>query len=193
MGSITFEDVFTLWPTMGRQTGYWFQPRGDFDRDRFVQIHRGEAVPDVPVELRVTEGRKLTDVIRNSSLFLIVSKWLLNEFNDRRFTGFHTFPVRLFDRTDNEIGRDYTGLAITGRSGPLDTARSVTKWFAEADGTKKPLCMSGFYFDLRRWDGSDLFLLDDHGGLLITRRVLDALTNLKATGWRAEPVSEYRL
>lgn len=190
--AMTFADVFTLEPLMEHRVAFWFQPRGDWEWDRFDRIHRGQLEPEAPVELRASEGRMLTDVVRNSSGFLIVSKRLFDGFRARGFTGCRAFPVKLFDRKDRRVGHDYTGLAITGRSGPLDAARCVTKWSQAADGTRRPLSMSGLYFYLARWDGSDFFELEDWGAVLVTKRVVDTLAELKATGWAAVPVAEYK-
>ena len=155
---VTLKGLFRLSSPPGLSGGgFWFQARKPADLDKpYARLHAGGVVKCKALEFRVTGGRKLTDVVGNSFMLLIVSGRLTALFRERGLTGWRTFPVRLFDRNDVRIKEDYCGLGITGRAGRLDTKRSVTEWFVRSDGTKSILSMKGLYFDVRKWDGSIL-------------------------------------
>ena len=53
--------------------------------------------------------------------------------------------------------------------------------------------MRGLYFNLSKWDGSDWFMFDDEdmGFVVVTRRTIDLLRSIKATGWYSIPVLKF--
>ena len=85
-------------------------------------------------------------------------------------------------------------MSITGRAGCLDRQRSVTKWDVY-DDHKWIAGMRGLYFDVRQWDGSDLFMLRDSdvGCVIVTTRLVAALKLSKITGWDSVPVLKFRM
>ena len=138
--------------------------------------------PQHGVCYRVTSGRRKTDFI-GDDLAPLISEDAYEVFKKYRFSGWSTYPVKIIDRQSNVFPVKYFGLAILGRSGPMDMTRGVKETFKQKDGKLAILSMDGLFFDLESWDGSDFFVLKDSGFLLVTKRVVDALKCSGLVGW----------
>src|SRR5262249_14121738 len=114
--------------------------------------------PSGPIQLQIRQGRKLNDFLFVDGISLVVSKKVVDLWEDRSFRGWLKVPAAVLDRKRIPINDEYFGIMITGRAGPRD------KTFAN--------CIR---FDPRTWDGTELFLLADTDCVLVTRSVVEAL------------------
>ena len=151
----------------------------DFDDDRlFLGDYHGISFP---ISFKQRSGRKLTDVLRIGYVWpFLISERLKHILEEHYFTGWKTFPVKVFDKNDIEIP-GYYGFSVTGKCGPIDYIKSqIIEKSIHTDG---PLYKyyKGLYVGLDQWDGSDFFLPGANKGIIITERVADALTKNKLT------------
>jgi hypothetical protein len=108
-----------------------------------------------PLTLVPASGRKPLDYVGATfATIRLVSQRLLDLLNREGFTGWSSYPVRLYGK-DDEPPPGYAGLAIRGRSGPIDVSRSVAGEKVGPGGSV-PI-WRGLYFDPATWDGSDIF------------------------------------
>jgi hypothetical protein len=144
-----------------------------------IAIARAEHVPGAPIEFVRDEGRKAYDVIGTTySSLLLVSSCLTAVLRNHRFTGWTTFPVRILGSDGNELD-GYSGVAITGRCGPIDDdlSEKVTLPPPIPHGRAR-LGLRGLCFGPDTWDGSDLFTSEMGGAwIFVVERVKDALEN----------------
>ena len=132
--------------------------RGQFDTDLDTcAITRGELVPTHPIPVRWAMGGATPSVAiwTTSAHPVIVHGRVVDLLQENNLTGWRTYPVWVTDKK-GKLHRKYSGLAITGRCGPIDLSRSVVVlsqypagWFPH---------FLGHYFDDDSWDGSDLFM-----------------------------------
>jgi hypothetical protein len=136
---------------------------------------------DFPVIFKQESGKKLHDILETglSALYLISDK-MKNVLIENQLTGWKTFPVKIFDKKDNEV-LGYEGFSTTGRAGPLDYSKCPiieTRVYPSAPLVKHYV---GKYIDLSTWDGSDFFLPKNHFGTMITPKAAQILTKSKLT------------
>jgi len=191
---LKLEDVFEFsYPAGPRHTGYWLfvRERGTVTGSYFDYL-RGIRRPKKPIVFDVKMGRSETDVLGNASGMCIVSNEVIQLWKAENITGWDTFPVQIFDRTGNSLSKRYSGITVKGRAGKLDYNRSGAKTYLDENDEEVILSMEAIYFDLRKWDGSDIFLLDDGNWVLVTRRVIDLMKREKLTGWLATPIKKFK-
>ncbi len=170
--------------------------RDDSMKDaQYCTVLDGRTVPTKPVEFEIIQGSLIRDFAGNDRSMLIVSEKVLSLFVTSGFSGWREYPVRLFGRDGKGIRAKYHGLSVIGRTGRLDSRRSVTKWYNCRDGRKTIAGIRGLYFDVRQWDGSDIFMFKDNdvGGVIVTKRVIAALKTSKSTGWESVPVLKFTM
>lgn len=192
--SLGFDNFFSLEVGSPSPRVLWFSPK-DFavPMKLFLEVKRGERGVRTPIELVARHGCARTDFLGNELALPVVNEKVMTQFRKQHVKGWRRFPVTLYAKNGTPIEAGYTGLSVTGRAGPLDRRRSVTASRTRADGTTCIHGMNGLYFDLDKWDGSDLFMLEDPSVafVLCTRKLVDALRAIKATGWNACPVKNY--
>lgn len=89
------------------------------------------------------------------------------------FSGWQTYPVEVFGRDGIQF-HGYQGLAVHGRCGAIDSARSVPFDKAMPAGTFT--WFRGLYFDPSTWDGSDIFMpAEAVGWIFVVESVRNAL------------------
>ena len=170
----------------------WFKPRDPSVSNEFLWNLFSGGAEDGPIEFRIMKAKNVFDVIPNSASVLIVSERTKNLFAEAGFTGWRSFPVRLYDQKDQLLQDAYSGIAVVGRAGRLDEEHSVAEWALGPDGRRAGiLAMNGIHFDVAEWDGSDIFMLEDKGYILVTSRVIGALREGGISGWKATPVLDY--
>ena len=159
-------------------------PEPDLTWERQAALSRGAWVPEEPIVLRRNStARKPHDLFHGGwpDLYL-ASNAMLAAVREAELTGWSTWPARVLDTGGSSVG-DHTGLAITGRCGPIDPALS-----RPTPGNE--FTMTGKHFAPGTWDGSDLFFPDDGGGLFCTARARDALLAAGIGGLEFVPLSE---
>ncbi|MCK6472500.1 MAG: hypothetical protein L6R28_12215 [Planctomycetes bacterium] len=152
----------------------YFEGRGKDEFINLMEILTGEKTLKRPIELRL-RGKKENDIIPGKLVFC-VSKRFVNIMTKNGVSGWTTYPVAM--RTENgKVKKDIVGLRVVGRAGPL-TAKARKEDYTD--------------FDLKTWDGSDFFCLEDTAQVLITRKVADILAKEKIAGATYRPITERR-
>lgn len=148
----------------------------------FVKLITGEygSFP-FPAIFRQSDGKVLRDMLDTgfAHLFLISEK-MKSLLETSHFTGWKTFPARVFDKRGNEI-EGYHGFSITGRGGHVGykTDEIIEKPYFEGGPIEK--FYKGVTFDADNWDGSDIFLPKDTWGISVTRKVAEKIKEHKLT------------
>lgn len=139
-----------------------------------------------PIIFVLRSGKEFSDLLdtRRAALFLISDR-MRSVLEENHLTGWKTFPVRLLDKSENEIV-GYHGLSITGRCGPIDVSKSEIIYKRRVP--EGPICKfyKGLHVGLDVWDGTDFFLPKHYYGPSITSKAADIiksnkLTNIKLT------------
>lgn len=137
-----------------------------------------------PVFFHHCDGKRLRDLLdmRYPHMFLI-SQRLKDLLENNGITGWKTYPIRLFDKKNKEIF-GYYGFTVTGRGGAL-----VRKLPAESFGQlwKEPI--ENRIYDVRQWDGSDIFFA--YRRIIVTQRVMLLLKRYKIDAVEFRPIEEY--
>ena len=109
---------------------------------------------ETPVVFHQTEGRVMRDFLdmRLLSAYLISSR-VKNLFELNDVTGWTVYPIILYDKKGNEIN-DYYGFSVTGKGGYLSDDKQS--------------------YNVKQWDGSDIFMVE-HNIIVITTRVMSLL------------------
>jgi len=157
--------------------------RGDIQtktREEDWALLRGELCSKKPVVIKWAMGGAPKDIIwTTSALPVVVSDRFIEILEEERFTGWSTYPVRVYGKDGKEIP-GYRGLAITGRAGSIDESKSELVAYDPIAPEGKPFVnRKGLYFDPTTWDGSDLFLCGDCGFKFIRGDVKRALERAK--------------
>jgi len=144
------------------------------------------------VRIRVVKGSRAGDFLWNGMLLVVASEKVLRIFQENGFTGYATFPVEVYAKGQRLGG--YSGIAVTGRVGPLDQQKSRARRLRRANGSMGAFgAMEGLFFDPTRWDGSDIFCVEELPGLmLMVERVWKALEDADVSAYRALPLGEFR-
>jgi hypothetical protein len=142
----------------------------------------GEWVPPEPLVFRRNSDARRPDdlVFGGSPSVYLVSERFVRALRDGGATGWGTYPIRLLDEDGTPIG-DHAGLVVTGSSGPIDPALSTTP-------PDRPRIRVGKLFRRETWDGSDVFVPREGGGLFVTQRARDALERGGVRGLLFEPL-----
>lgn len=148
---------------------------------------RGEVIPPLPLNFVWSSGETAMDHITTTLVTIhLFSQRVFECFRRHRFTGWSSFPIRLAGRDGKDL-RDYGGLAVTGRCGRIDNARSVRtvrparKIEGDAD------VMMGLYFDPGSWDGTHIFT--PGGKVFVLQDVKSALEEIGATNFCFMPLT----
>lgn len=124
-------------------------------------------------------GESVCDVIWTGFVAVVLlSDPLVDVLRGEAFSGWTTYPAEVYDKRSKKLPK-YHGLAVTGRAGPIDNTRSERVWRGPYfPGGPKVEQYVGLYFQYDRWDGSDIFLPEGSGWIVVTERVKDVLDSL---------------
>ncbi|MBN2590910.1 MAG: hypothetical protein JXA96_13680 [Sedimentisphaerales bacterium] len=138
------------------------------------------------VSLQIMKGTTPGDFLWTSyATPIIVSDKVLDIW--KNFKKFTKYDVKI---VGTEIPFQYHGIAVTGKGGPLDTRKSKAR-YRKFEGEKFIMGLHGFYFYEDRWDGSDIFYLDDcPGACIITEKVVKAMKKAKVTNCEYTPIED---
>ncbi len=188
---MTLDDFFCLeWPDDSDGDVVWFEDKEPLSVSRDLELVRGSLLPDKPPVFQAVSGHIVLSVIRNNRVLPIVSKDIIDLMRSYNLTGWHTWPVRLFDIAGKPISDTYFGLGVTGRAGALDVEKSASSWSVRS-GKKSPVNYRGLHFDLRSWDGSDVFLLQDRNHVLVSRRFVECMKPHPVVSWDFMPILSF--
>ncbi len=136
---------------------------------------RGEWRPRTAIRFHHQAGKRVCDVIWTGFVAVVlVSRRFRDVLRREGFTGWSTYPVKVYDHEDNELS-GYTGLAVTGRAGAVDHSRSKKVWRRRIKGGPRLQRYVGMFIENDEWDGSDLFQMAGRSTKLVTERVKEAL------------------
>jgi hypothetical protein len=159
--------------------------------DNDLALARGEARPAEPIEFVHDEGRTPHDVVGTTyGRPILVSERFLDVLREHRFTGWATFPVRVFLGDGSELD-GYHGLAVIGRAGPIDDSLSEEVILPPpAPHGRAHRGLRGACFPAETWDGSDVFACGESSGITVTEAVKQALEEAKITNVAFQRLSE---
>lgn len=181
------EKFYSLNPTFKNK---WFW--GQVDLDPFGKLYmKGMEGFKGVVKVEIDAGIIAGDFLWNSHNLIVVSRKVINIW--KKFdTKFEIYEVKIVNK---ELPEKYYGVAITGRGGPLDKkkSRAKIKYGLKPNGKPSIMGIDGMYFFEDKWDGSDLFKLDEFPlGILVTERVMEAMKKANITNCRYTPVEDVR-
>ena len=144
---------------------------------------------EFPLEFRHYSGKRYDDVlgIGYPSLYLVSDRFR-EVLEKNNFTGWKCFPVRLFTKKGEEV-TGYQGFSVTGRAGSVDWGKSEIVYTDTPNGIQEAN-YKGVHVDLEQWDGCDIFIPDKWFGIVMTRKVREALLAAKITNIRFENMAE---
>ena len=126
-------------------------------------------------------GKKLRDVMdMTCPPCYLISERLKNILTSNAVTGWKTYPVRVFDNKENEIP-GYHGFSVTGRGGEVEYTND--DWIHSTPQEK--------IYDIRQWDGSDIFTLDNGASIWMTERIYRLLKKEKVTALEDWPSEQW--
>lgn len=157
-------------------------------------LFRGEQAAVPPLRLKVFMGGLVTDWMWSASVAIIViSQRLVDTLIAARLTGWSTYAVDCTDRSGQKLGDEqYYGLAITGRAGVQNLARSaIVDKPPIVPGGAPYQVLRGLFFQNDVWDGSDFCVVDDTMTKVVTERVVDVFRKHKIRHVVFTPLNDY--
>lgn len=114
----------------------------------------------------IDEGKILFDVVRFAdSLNFAISEKFKNLLTDNKISGLSYFPI-----TIEGVVERYHGIVVTSKAGPTLNLEAVNNY--ETDNRE---------FDIKTWDGSDVFTLKDSLVIVVTPKVKHLLESARIT------------
>ena len=158
---------------------------------RMLEMGSYEGV-SFPLEFRHLYGKRYYDILCigcGSSLFLVSDRFL-EVLETNHFTGWKSYPVRLFEKNGTEVF-GYNGFSVTGKAGKIDWEKSeVVQIPGPIDETVTYPYYKGALIDMSEWDGSDIFMPSNSWRKFITESVYKALKKAKMTNIKFEKATE---
>ena len=118
--------------------------------------------------------KKLWDILNASFGFWFISKRLKNVLEENRFTGWQTYPIKLFYKNMKPI-EGYYGFSVVGRCGPIDYSKSEIIKCVQPETGYTWKAYKVWYIGLDEWDGSDFFFPGETRHTIVTQKVVDVL------------------
>ncbi|MCK6470597.1 MAG: hypothetical protein L6R28_02515 [Planctomycetes bacterium] len=126
-----------------------------FTREELKKIRRGGRLPDRELHF-LLKGKKRGDLVTGED-FYFVSDFLKTLLLKNDVSGIRFFPIKIESKKkSNDV---YSLVSVSGKAGPIQGSR------------RGPIL-----FDLHKWDGSDVFMLDDALHVLVVERVKTLVT-----------------
>lgn len=158
---------------------------------RMLEMGSYEGV-SFPLEFRHLYGKRYYDILCigcGSSLFLVSDRFL-EVLETNHFTGWKSYPVRLFEKNGTEIF-GYNGFSVTGKAGKIDWDQCEIVQMPDTwDSSKIKSYYKGTPINMSEWDGSDIFMPSNNWGKFITEPVYKALKKAKITNIEFEKATE---
>lgn len=188
MPTIDLASVY-VFDSAGRRTALHVDVQEEIEEP--WDVFRGSVVPKTPLTFHRHSCSKPMDRIASTWVALeLVSDRVVQTLRAGAFTGWSTYPVRVFGKDKREIP-GYHGWSVTGRCGPIDRSLSQKIWAdPTVPGGEASYKWKGLLFDPRTWDGSDIFCPKGTTFTFVTERVRDALERAKLTNIELEPITE---
>ena len=192
MPSVNFDYTrFYVMTEAFRRGAFRVHPLDEIPIPNLCAVTRAEVVPGAPLRFHHDEGTHLCDYIgTTAAVITLVSDRLVGVLHDHRVSGWTTYPVEVYDDSGARIA-GYHGLAVSGRSGPIDEDLSPVAVVPPPvpRGAALPHRI-GLRFWPHTWDGSDVFSPDRSAFMFVTQRVRDALVKAKVTNVDLRRITE---
>jgi hypothetical protein len=186
-----FDKIYSLGEQFNRRA-LRARPVGDA-LTKHRELSTGVWQPEQPVVLRQADkgGSTPKDLVGTESVDIkLFSDRAIDVLRNGHFTGWKTYPVELFDRNGRRIP-GYRGLAVSGRSGPIDPKRSAQfERISKLNPRRTIQVWRGLLFDPSSCDGSDMFQPMGTAFMLVTEPVKDAFEKAKITNVRFQKITE---
>lgn len=129
-----------------------------------VKLHGGDITITSMLDVKIAEGRVLYDILgfQDTSNFAISDKLRLLLI-ENKITGWRCYPLNIYGITNK-----YFGFQITSRCGEVLHPKEIGFY-------------SGVKFDIKSWDGSDIFSPQGTVANFCTQKVRDLLTQNNLT------------
>ena len=170
--------------------------RGDLGVETTAEafaLTRAELHPAHPITVEWAMGStKPSEVIRTTyAAPIIVADSVVQLLRSHGFTGWSLYEVSVRDKQGQRVP-GYSGLAITGRCGPIDYSRTVVVPRIRPAGIF-PIG-KGLLFDPESWDGSDLFMPAENVGYkFMVEEVKKAFERAKIRNVAFTPLDQFEV
>jgi hypothetical protein len=189
--TLDYRRIYALGERFARGT-FRVHALGEIPGGDALALTRGEVEPKEPVRFHHDEGSRIKDHIGTTwALLHLVSDGFISVLDG--FSGWRSYAIEVYDPR-GELIPGYHGLAVTGRCGRIDDELSPVMVLPPPvpQGEAMPHRI-GIRFWPETWDGSDVFMPDGSGWVLMTQEVRDALTGAKITGIELDRITEIEL
>ncbi len=150
----------------------------------------GKEKPKKPIIFGHNGGTRPKDFMSANPPILLISDKVIQVLKKERFTGWSTFSAKVFNKKREEVA-GYSGLVINGRCGPVDESKSPWTTRKARVGEAQVKVRYGYYFDLKSWDGKDIFCSEGKGTIIVTERVKEALQAANLTNFKLTKATEF--
>ncbi len=157
-----------------------------------IELFRGRLKLDTPLRLGAYRGGQATDFLWSGLTPLVcISKRVSELLRMNNITGWTTYPVEVYGRKGEPLP-GYHGFAVTGNECRRDRSRSQILTRQAVPGGEPFKVYKGLYFYEEDWDGSDIFLIHNHG-IVVTQKVRNLLKKFKVTNVQLIPLVEVEI
>ncbi|GAP11842.1 hypothetical protein BECAL_03036 [Bellilinea caldifistulae] len=157
-----------------------------------IELFRGRLKLDTPLRLGAYRGGQVTDFLWSGLIPLVcISERVVELLRMNNITGWATYPVEVHGRKGEPLP-GYHGFAVTGSECQRDRSRSQILTRQAVPGGEPFQVYRGLYFDEADWDGSDIFLIRNHG-IVVTQKVRNLLKKSKVTNVQLIPLVEVEI
>ncbi|MEW6179160.1 MAG: DUF1629 domain-containing protein [Chloroflexota bacterium] len=157
-----------------------------------IELFRGRLKLDTPLRLGAYRGGQATDFLWSGLTPLVcISERVSELLRMNKITGWTTYPVEVYGRRGEPLP-GYHGFAVTGNECRRDRSRSQILTRQAVPGGEPFKVYKGLYFYEEDWDGSDIFLIRNHG-IVVTQKVHNLLKKSKVTNVQLIPLVEVEI
>ena len=130
-------------------------------------------------------GKKMRDILdtRFHQLCLISDRFR-RILEDTGMTGWKSYPIVLYDRKGNQI-KGYNGFSVVGRAGKMQKYETPPIEMGYSPES------SGYHFDIKTWDGSDLFITEGSWHVIASKQFIKLLVENKITACEYCSLTDY--
>jgi hypothetical protein len=157
-------------------------------QDVVGDIMKGTEPTKTPVPFVYYKGSREKGFLVGGIAIYLVHDSVINVFKENNFTGWDTFPIEAYDKTNKKL-EGYQGLFISGRCGKLIDSLSSIEDRPNPNGRIRPIKV-GLFFEPETWDGSDFFSPDASICIFVTKRVKEVLEKQKINTIAFENITE---
>lgn len=138
-----------------------------------------------PIVYHIVDGKRFRDFLELRWLYsYLISDRLKTLLEQAQVTGWKSYPITLYDKKGNLV-EGYHGFTITGRAAQCDNEDECDADLMKNPGreTVRPI------FNLKNWDGSDIFRIAK-SKLVVTERVVKLMRANKIQAIDVHPLEE---